>query len=145
MNSRPQFARARAIQDSLAAFAVRCADPASLVYARVFAAHPGVEDRFRRDARGLVRGEMLSRAFDVILDYVEERRYADAMVRAEMVTHESYDVHQRVFASFFECIRDAVREAIAESWTADVEDAWCELLVELAALAGVAPGGGEAA
>ena len=139
MKTRRPFARARAIEQSLAAFATRCADPAPIVYTRVFTLHPGVEDQFQRDTRGFIRGEMLSRAFEVILDYVDDRLYADAMIGAELVTHDGYHVPRDVFVSFFGCIRDAVRETLGAAWTADVEEAWEELLVEFGMLVGVAP------
>ncbi|MBU6372214.1 MAG: globin [Alphaproteobacteria bacterium] len=129
-------AGAAAIEASLAAFAARCPDPVPAVYARVFAAHPGFEAHFRRDTRGFIKGEMLARAFEVILDHVGDKHYANTMVAAEMVTHESYDVPRAVFASFFASIRDTVRDTLADDWTAETEVAWSALVNELTALAG---------
>lgn len=137
MSARPAFAHAAAIETSLALFAARCPDPAPIIYARVYSAHPGVEDQFRRDTRGFIKGEMLARAFELILDYVGDRRYADAMIAAERATHESYDVPRETFVSFFAAIRDAVRDTMADDWTLDAETAWSALLAELSAHAGV--------
>lgn len=83
------FPGANAIEDPLVKFARRCADPASIVYARVFAMHPEAPELLRREKRGLVRGEMLSRAFEIIIDYVRDRRYAPAMIGAELTAHEA--------------------------------------------------------
>lgn len=140
-----RFQGAAAIEDSLAAFSARCADPTAAVYARVFRVRPALLELFRRDARGLVRGEMLAQAFDVILDYVGERRFAATLIAAEARAHEGYDVSRLIFTSLFESIRDAARDALAQAWTPDMEDAWSALLIELRALvdAGCGPVAGE--
>jgi hypothetical protein len=98
--SAPAFAQAGVIEDSLELLAERCADPTPLVYERLFAAN------------ALIKGEMLSRVFTAILDFVGERRYAGMMIGAEMITHEGYDVPREVFATFFAVVRDVAREVL---------------------------------
>ncbi len=86
---------------------------------------------FWRDTNDAIRGEMLSRTFAAILDFVGERRYADHMIGTEMITHEGYDVPREVFATFFEVIRDALRDILGDDWTAAFETAWAEMLIDI--------------
>ena len=67
-------------------------DITPLVYARLFAAHPEMEALFVRDTDGSVRGEMLMRVFEAILDFIDRRAYAALMIQCEVVTHEGYGV-----------------------------------------------------
>lgn len=125
------FARAAEIEASLEAFAERAGDPTPLVYERLFEQHPQMRPYFWRDTNGAIKGEMLSRTFDAILDFVGERRYADHMIGTEMVTHEGYDVPREVFSTFFAIIRDTARAALGADWTPGFESAWTELLAEI--------------
>jgi hemoglobin-like flavoprotein len=127
----PAFARAAEIEASLALVAERCEDPTPLVYARLFAAQPQIEPQFWRDTTGAIKGEMLAKVFDAILDFVGERRYADHLIGTEVVTHEGYEVPREVFVTFFATVADVVREILGPDWTAEVADAWRELLDEL--------------
>ena len=110
-----------------------------MVYARLFEAHPAMRALFWRDANDAVKGEMLARTFEAILDFVGERRYADHMIRAELVTHEGYDVPREVFATFFGILADTVRDILEPDWTPAVASAWRELLVEIDRYLGVHP------
>jgi hypothetical protein len=133
------FAQAAEIEASLELFAERCGDPTPLVYGRLFAAHPQMQPYFWRDTDGAIKGEMLSRTFEAILDFVGPRRYADHMIATEMVTHEGYDVPREVFVTFFGVIRDTARAALGADWTAAFEDAWSRLIEEIGAYVGVVP------
>lgn len=125
------FARAADIEASLELLAERDIDPTERVYARMFELHPQMEPYFWRDKDGAIRGEMLSRTFAAILDFVGERRYADMMISTEMVTHEGYDVPREVFATFFAIVRDALRDLLGGDWTPAFESAWNEMLAEI--------------
>jgi hemoglobin-like flavoprotein len=129
--SQPAFPRAADIEASLARLADRVGDPTPLVYARLFAENPQMEAHFWRDANGAIKGEMLSRTFDAILDFIGERRYADHMIGAEMVTHEGYDIPREIFATFFRVVRDTVQAALGPDWSPAFETAWAELLLEI--------------
>lgn len=131
MSQAPAFRHAAEIETTLEMLAERCEDPTPVVYARLFARHPHMEPYFWRDTNGAIKGEMLSRTFAAILDFVGERHYADHMIGTEIVTHEGYDVPREVFATFFEVIRDTVREVLAGDWTVAFEQAWAELLAEI--------------
>ena len=109
----------------------RCGDPAPQIYARLFDRHPQMKPYFWRDVNNAVKGEMLSRTFAAILDFIGERRYADHMIGNELITHEGYDVPREVFASFFGIIRDSFRESLGPDWTPDFERAWSALLADI--------------
>jgi hemoglobin-like flavoprotein len=127
----PAFAQAVEIEKSLEIAAERCDDLTPLVYERLFARNPEMKALFWRDGNNAIKGEMLSRAFEAILDFVGERRYADHMLGAEVVTHEGYDVPRSVFATFFPVVRDTVAEIAGADWTSAMASAWDAMLAEI--------------
>lgn len=131
MSAAPAFAKAADIEASLELAAERCEDLTPHVYAHVFERHPEMKPHFWRDADDAIKGEMLSRTFSAILDFVGERNYADHMILTEMVNHEGYEIPRQVFATFFGFVRDAVREVIGADWTPEFARAWDELLAEI--------------
>jgi hemoglobin-like flavoprotein len=129
--SRTDPADAEAIEDSLALAGERAGDLTPRVYALLFARQPEMEAQFIRDTQGAIRGEMLMRVFEAILDFIGERRYADHMIEAEVLTHEGYDVPREVFATFFEVVGEVVEQACGPDWTATMAAAWRRLLTDL--------------
>jgi hemoglobin-like flavoprotein len=123
------------VEASLEQVAERDIDLTPAVYALMFEAFPDTEPYFWRDQDGAIKGEMLSRVFAAILDFVGERRYADNMIETEMVTHEGYDVPREVFATFFGFVARAVSEALGPDWTSDMAEAWREMLADIEAYA----------
>lgn len=116
---------------SLERAAELCDDLTPLVYARLFAAHPEMEALFIRDTNGQVRGEMLTRAFEAILDFVGDRRWAHNLIQTEVVNHEGWDVPRDVFAVFFGTVAETIKAEIGAAWTTDTEAAWSRLLGDL--------------
>ena len=110
-------------------------DLTPMVYARLFARHPEMQAQFWRDTNGAVKGEMLARVFEMVLDYVGDGAYAAGMIRNEVVTHEGYGVPPDVFPLFFEVVADSVREAIGDAWTDDVALAWERMVADFRRLA----------
>ncbi len=106
-------------------------DLTSRVYLRLFAAHPEMEALFIRDTNGSVRGEMLARVFEMILDFIDGRAYAAQMIQCEVVTHEGYGVPPAVFGIFFSTVADVLKESLGADWTADMDTAWQDLLGEM--------------
>jgi hemoglobin-like flavoprotein len=125
------FPHADAIEETLTLAAERCADLTPLVYPRLFGRLPHVEALFVRDTTGAVRGEMLARVFEAILDYIGERRYAQAMIGTEAVTHSYYDVPTKEFGVFFEVVAETVRKLLGSDWTPAHQAAWGRLVYEL--------------
>lgn len=129
--NRTDPADAEAIEESLALAGERSGDLTPRVYAQLFARQPQMEALFWRDVKGAIRGEMLMRVFEAILDFIGERRYADHMIEAEVVTHEGYDVPREVFATFFGVVAENVEEACGPDWTPTMAGAWRRLLADL--------------
>ena len=109
-------------------------DPAPLVYARLFAAYPDMERLFVRDANGLVRGNMLAEAISAILDFIGRDTYGGNLMRVEIVNHENLGVPREVFPAFFATMRDAFAVMLEDSWSAEIDLAWRELLARIDAI-----------
>jgi hemoglobin-like flavoprotein len=122
---------ALAIEESLALAGERAGDLTPRVYALLFSRQPQMEALFWRDTKSVIRGEMLMRVFEAILDFISERRYADHMIEAEVLTHEGYDVPREVFATFFGVVAETVEEACGPGWTPAMAAAWRRLLADL--------------
>lgn len=109
---------------SLELAATRCPDLTPLVYARLFAEHPAMEPLFARDTTHAVKGEMLARVIEAIIDFVGERNYAARLIQCEVVTHAGYEVPPDVFPVFFDVVVDTIRSLLGPDWTVDMERAW---------------------
>lgn len=122
---------ARLIERTLELAAELGADLTPQVYARLFAEHPDMEALFVRDTNGAVRGEMLARVFEMILDFIDRRAYAAQMIQCEVVTHEGYGVPPQVFGIFFSTVADTLRDTLGAGWTPAADAAWREMLQEM--------------
>jgi len=111
--------------------AERCEDLTPLVYERLFREQPQMAPHFWRDTNGLIKGEMLARVIEAILDFIDERKYAHHLIQCEVVTHAGYDVPPEVFATFFGVVAATLRGVLGEAWTPAIDAAWTELLAEL--------------
>ena len=122
---------AAAIERSLEIAAERCGDLTPRVYEVLFDRQPEMKLLFARDTNGAIRGEMLMRVFEAILDFIGARRYADHLISTEVVTHAGYDVPPNVFATFFGLVAEVVQEACGPEWSADMGAAWRRTLADL--------------
>jgi hemoglobin-like flavoprotein len=123
--------QAELIELSFEIAAERCDDLTPLVYARLFAEHPDMAPLFWRDANGQVKGEMLARVIQAILDFVGERHYADTLIQCEVVTHEGYEVPPDVFRLFFGTVAASLQDLVGADWTAEMDLAWTQVLADL--------------
>jgi hemoglobin-like flavoprotein len=98
------------------------------VYAKLFARYPDMRPLFVRDTTGAVRGEMLARTIDAILDYLDGDHYATNLIRSESVTHDGYGVPPQTFSTFYAVLAATVEEVLGAEWTPAMADAWRELL-----------------
>ena len=130
---------AAAVESSLEAIAARGLDPTAAIYERLFDAHPELKPLFWRDDNGAIRGEMLARVFEAILDFIGERRYADHMISTEMITHEGYDVPREAFATFFRNVGEGLQDLLGPDWTADYAAGWRDMLADIDRFAQGAP------
>ena len=126
-------ADATLITQSLEIASERGGDLTGAVYARLFSERPDLEPLFVMDTDGAVRGEMLSRVFDAILDFIGPRAYAHNLIHAEASNHDGYNVPRDVFTLFFRIVADVVCEACGEDWTGAMSEAWRRLQLDIEA------------
>jgi len=124
-------ADAAAVEASLELAAERGGDLAPAVYARLFARQPEMQALFWRDSNNGIRGEMLAKVFEAILDFIGPRTYAHHLIATEVITHEGYDVPREVFATFFGLVAEVVRETCGADWTPAMDAAWTRTLADL--------------
>jgi hemoglobin-like flavoprotein len=124
-------ADAAAIEESLEIAGERAGDLTPTVYERLFQRQPEMQALFWRDTTHAIKGEMLMRAFEAILDFVQDRKFSDHMIQTEVVTHAGYDVPPDVFATFFGLVAEVVKEACGGAWTQAMADAWRRTLADL--------------
>lgn len=122
------------IERSLEIAAETGGDLTAAVYSRLFQERPELEAMFVMDTDGAVRGEMLSRVFDAILDFIGDRAYAQNWISAEATTHEGYLVPRADFVRFFEIVAEAVRDACGGAWSGDMTLAWARLNKDITTL-----------
>jgi hemoglobin-like flavoprotein len=119
---------------SLDLLAARGIDPAPAVYARVFAAYPGLEALFVRDRSGTVRGQMLQVALEALLDLNEGGFYAPGLLHAERVNHQGLGVPAAAFDAFLAILMETVRDLLGPDWDEEMGAAWRALLARADAL-----------
>ncbi|MEO1100822.1 MAG: globin [Pseudomonadota bacterium] len=129
------MSRAEIITETLEAVAEAVGDPAPLVYAHLFEAHPKFEKLFIMDIDGGVRGSMLQQALDCVMDHAEDGALARVLVPAARADHEGYGVEPADFPLFFTAMRDVFRDSLGAGWTLAMDREWTALLNELQALA----------
>ena len=124
-------ADAEAIEQSLEIAAERGGDLTPIVYARLFERQPEMKLQFWRDTNDSIKGEMLMRVFEAILDFIRARQFADHMIQTEVVTHAGYDVPPKVFATFFGLVAEVVQEVCGPDWSPAMAAAWRRTLADL--------------
>jgi len=124
-------AKADAIVASLQLGSERLGDLTPLVYAELFTDYPEMKPLFWRDTTDAVKGEMLAKVFEIILDFVGDNLFASNMIQCEVVTHSGYDVPPGVFRVFFGIVAKTLRQQLGLAWTSEFEEAWTTLLGEL--------------
>lgn len=127
-----------AIEASLELAVARSGDPQAAIYARLFALHPAMEAEFWRDTSGRIRGEMLARSFEMILDlaapHAPDGGWGGAFLGTEAVTHDAYGIPRAVFADFVPVIAAAIRDACGDGFSADMAAAWAAVAARSAAV-----------
>ena len=119
------------IEGSLELAAERAGDLTPLVYARLFKERPEIEALFWRDKTGQIKGEMLARVFEAILDFVGERLYAEHLIQTSVVIHTEYGVPPDIFRTFFGVVAATVHDVLGEQWTPAIGAVWSRLLDDL--------------
>ena len=122
------------IMHSLERFGALCADPAPLIYQRLFAQHPEFEDLFAMDSDGGVRGSMLTTCFECIIGLAEGSQLPRFELQSARLSHQGYCVPEARLDDMFTIIRDTCRDTLAGEWTPAMDTAWANILSEIASM-----------
>jgi methyl-accepting chemotaxis protein/nitric oxide dioxygenase len=112
------------IERSLEAVAEHLGDPTKAVYERLFTMNPALRELFALDDDFSVRGEMLQKVFEMVLDLMGGRHYADGLIATEWMNHQGQGVPPAQFEWFFVAMVDTFREGLGEHWTPAFDEAW---------------------
>lgn len=123
------------ILETLERAAETCADPAPLVYRRLFALRPDFEALFVMDTDGGVRGSMLETCFNAILGMEDDAPVQRVIISSSRFSHTGYGLAEADLDLMFVAIRDAVRDLNGGHWTPQADAAWDARLAEIAAIA----------
>ena len=119
------------IERSFELAAERCEDLTPLVYRALFNAHPEARMMFRTEGSELVKGSMLALTIDAILDFAGARTGHFRLIECEVASHDAYGTPRTLFVAFFGIIARALREVLADDWSAEIDAAWQQLLGEI--------------
>jgi hemoglobin-like flavoprotein len=122
------------IERSFELAAERCEDLTPPVYRRLHAEHPETQALFRSEGSEIVKGSMLAMTIEAILDFAGERTGKFRMIECEMVSHDAYGTPRELFVAFFGVIMRTLEEVIGRDWTAEMDEAWRNLLREVESL-----------
>jgi hemoglobin-like flavoprotein len=128
------------ISETLERVAERVGDPAPLVFRRLFAESPEVEDLFIRDADGLVRGQMFQVTIESLLDFLGDRSYGANLIQIERVNHQGLGVDPKAFDTFYVTVMATFKAILGADWTMEMESAWTRVIGELTGSPGAVPG-----
>lgn len=133
-----------ALEASLELAIARIGDPQPAIYARLFALHPAMEAEFWRDTSGRIRGEMLARSFEMVLDLVSPHApdggWGGAFLGTEAITHEAYGIPRSVFADFLPIVAAVIRDGCGTGFTPAMAAAWNIVLARTSATLAALPG-----
>lgn len=133
-----------ALEASLELAVSHIGDPQPAIYASLFARHPAVEAEFWRDTSGRIRGEMLARSFEMVVDLVAphapEGGWGGAFLGTEAVTHDAYGISRTVFADFLPIVAAVIRDGCGDGFTPAMAAAWDVVLAHAAQTLAALPG-----
>lgn len=119
------------IEESLERLAEAAGDPTQAVYARLFALYPETEALFVRDTDGAIRGEMLAKTLECVLDLAGPNAYASNFIACEIVNHQGVGVPREIFARFYEVMAETFADLAGPEWSAAYGDAWASLVARI--------------
>ena len=122
------------IEQSLEVVVASAGDPTAAVYARLFQRWPEFQGLFVRDTTGSVRGEMLTKTLECVLDLVGPNAYAANFIACEIVNHDGVGVPREIFPRFFAVTAETFAELAGPDWTPAFDAAWGEALDRIAAV-----------
>jgi hemoglobin-like flavoprotein len=112
----------------------RCEDLTPLVYRRLHAERPETLTMFRTEGSDLVKGSMLAMTIEAILDFAGPRSGKFRMIACEVMSHDAYGTPRELFVAFFGVILRTLQEVLGPDWTAEMDQAWRKLLLQIEAI-----------
>lgn len=122
------------VAESFECLAQRGVDPATEIYARMFAAHPDTAHLFQRDADGGIKAHMLYEAIEAALDIENPHGYGANLIGCEVVNHQNLGVAPDVFVSFYATMRAVTKTQCGDDWTPSMEAGWADLIARVDAI-----------
>jgi hypothetical protein len=122
------------ITETLERVAERVGDPTPLVFRRLFAETPELEDLFIRDPDGLVRGQMFQVTIESLLDYLGDQSYGANLIQIERVNHQGLGVDLEAFDKFYVTVVATFRDILGTDWRPEMEAVWTRTVRELTGL-----------
>ena len=86
---------------------------------------------FQRDVDGAVKGEMLAKLIECVLDLAGPNAYAANFIACEIVNHEGVGIPREVFPAFFDVAVDTFRELLGAGWTPAYDEAWGRIIARV--------------
>ncbi len=86
---------------------------------------------FRTQGSDLVKGSMLALTIEALLDLAGDRSGKFRMIECEVSSHDAYGTPRELFFAFFGVIAATLRELLGAEWTADMDQAWADMLAEI--------------
>jgi hemoglobin-like flavoprotein len=114
--------------------ASRCDDLTPLVYQRLHRERPETRAMFRSEGSDLVKGSMLAMTIESIIDFAGERSGKFRMIECEISSHDAYGTPRELFVAFFGVIAATLEELLGAEWSAEIDQAWRKLIVEIEGL-----------
>ena len=114
----------------------RCEDLTPLVYRRLHTERPETLTMFRTDGSELVKGSMLALTIEAILDFAGPRSGKFRMIECEVMSHDAYGTPRELFIAFFGVIVQTLQQVLGPDWTAEMDQAWRDLLREVESVVG---------
>jgi hypothetical protein len=68
---------------------------------------------------------------EAILDFAGERTGKFRMIECEVSSHHAYGTPRELFFAFFGVIAQTLRELLGTDWSADIEEAWTDMIEEI--------------
>jgi hemoglobin-like flavoprotein len=122
---------AAVITETMERVAERVGDPTPLVFQRLFAESPEVEDLFIRDPAGLVRGQMFQVTIESLLDFLGDRSYGANLIQIERVNHQGLGVEPDIFDKFYTTVMATFKDILGADWSEEMESVWSRTVREL--------------
>jgi hemoglobin-like flavoprotein len=92
-------------------------------YERLFAAHPEVRPLFHRSSPGALN-KMFAQKLASIVDHLDDPQWLGRELAGLAENHRRYGVTAEMYPWVGTALIATVREACAERWTPEIEQAW---------------------